>query len=170
MKIKDFKSWSAEKISQRIFYVLIALSVCVFGLFFLLGYDLPFEENPDFNAPLFTDALIGLMWLFFLMAVIIAVVSVVKGNRLAGRNDKMSNGIPVVKISRSVWLTTLLLLILTFLVGSSAPMLINGEEYNDWFWVKASDMFVLTSVIMLVLGIGAVLFGATRYIRKDRKK
>lgn len=170
MKIKDFKSWSAEKISQRIFYVLIALSVCVFGLFFLLGYDLPFEENPDFNAPLFTDALIGLMWLFFLVAVVVAVVSVVKGNRLAGRNDKMSNGIPAVKISRSVWFATLFLLVITFVAGSSAPMLINGEQYNDWFWVKASDMFVLTAVIMLVVGIGAVLFGATRYIRKDRGK
>ena len=170
MKIKDFKSWSAEKISQRIFYVLVALSVCVFGLFFLLGYDMPFEENPDFNAPLFTDALIGLMWLFFLLAAVVAVVSVVRGNRLAGKSGKMSNGIPEVRISRSVWLSTLLLLAVTFAVGSSAPMVVNGGLYNDWFWVKASDMFVLTSVIMLVAGVGAVLFGATRYIRKDRRK
>ena len=47
-----------------------------------------------------------------------------------------------------------------------APMLINGENYADWLWLKLSDMFVITSLLMLVAGIGAVCFGATRYIRK----
>ncbi len=42
---------SAENISQRIFYLLIGLAILVFGLFFLVGYDMPFDENPDFNAP-----------------------------------------------------------------------------------------------------------------------
>ena len=32
---------------------MIGLAVLVFGLFYLIGYDLPFDENPDFNAPLF---------------------------------------------------------------------------------------------------------------------
>ena len=39
-----------------------SLAVVVFALFFLVGYDMPFLENPDFNAPLFTDVLIILMW------------------------------------------------------------------------------------------------------------
>ena len=46
------KTKSAEKISQQVFYIMIGLAVLIFGLFFLVGYDLPFEENPDFNAPL----------------------------------------------------------------------------------------------------------------------
>lgn len=169
MKIKDIKSWSAEKISQRIFYLLIALSVFVFGLFFLLGYDMPFEENPDFNAPLFTDALIGLMWLLFLMAIAVVAVAVVKRNSFIGKEADRVNGIPATKIFRFTWLGTLVLLILTFVFGSSMPMLVNGEEYNDWFWLKTSDMLVFTSVVMLIVGVGVVLFGATRYIRKERK-
>ena len=169
MKIKDIRSWSAEKISQRIFYVLIALSVLVFGLFFLIGYDMPFDENPDFNAPLFTDVLIGLMWTFLLIAVVVAVVAVVKANRYAGKEAERSNGIPAGRIFRSTWLGTLLLLVLTFVCGSSAPMLINGETYGDWFWIKASDMFVLTSIALLAAGVAAVLYGATKYIRKEKK-
>ncbi len=169
MKIKGIRGWSAEKISQRVFYVLIALSVLVFGLFFLIGYDMPFDENPDFNAPLFTDVLIGLMWTFLLFAVVVAVYAVVKANRYAGKEADQSNGIPAAKIVRTTWLGTLLLLVLTFVCGSSAPMLINGEAYDDWFWVKASDMFVLSSVILLVVGVAAVLYGATKYIRKERK-
>ena len=57
---------SAEQISQKVFRLMIGLSVLVFGLFYLIGYDLPFDENPDFNAPLFTDVLIFLMWLFLI--------------------------------------------------------------------------------------------------------
>ena len=58
--------------------------------------------------------------------------------------------------------------VLTFLLGGSDPMLINGENYADWLWLKLSDMFVITSLLMLLAGIGAVCFGATRYIRKKQ--
>ena len=77
------------------------------------------------------------------------------------------NGIPVRRIFRITWIGTLAVLLLTFLLGGSAPMLINGENYADWLWLKLSDMFVITSLLMLVAGIGAVCFGATRYTRKN---
>lgn len=168
MKMKDLKGWQTEKISQRVFYVLIGLSVLVFGLFFLVGYSMPFEENPDFNAPLFTDVLLGLMWLLLLLALGLSVYSIVKGYRLSVREEKMRNGIPENKIFRFTWLFTLGLLVVTFLVGSSVPMLINGSEFGDWMWLKVSDMFVTTSILMLLAAFGAVIFGATRYIRKER--
>ena len=72
------------------------------------------------------------------------------------------------RIFRITWLGTLAILVLSFLLGSSDSMLINGENYADWIWLKLSDMFVITSLLMLVAGIGAVCFGATRYIRKKK--
>lgn len=50
-------------------------------------------------------------------------------------------------------------------------MQVNGNEYGDWLWLKLSDMFVFTSLLMLLGAIVAVLFGATRYVRKinDRR-
>ena len=77
-KFKVQSNKSSENISQRIFYLLIGLAVLVFGLFFLVGYDMPFVENPDFNAPLFTDVLIVLMWLFLIGGVGLAVYSMIK--------------------------------------------------------------------------------------------
>ena len=74
-KFKVQSNKSSENISQRIFYLLIGLAVLVFGLFFLVGYDMPFVENPDFNASLFTDVLIVLMWLFLIGGVGLAVYS-----------------------------------------------------------------------------------------------
>ena len=163
----DFRKKSAEKVSQQIFYIMIALAVIVFGLFFLVGYDMPFDENPDFNAPLFTDVLIGLMWLFLVGGVVLAIGSMIKDYRFS-KSDAVVNGVPVRRIFRFTWLGTLLVLVLTFLVGSSDPMLINGEHYADWIWLKLSDMFVITSILMLVAGVGAVIFGATRYVRKKK--
>lgn len=162
------KNKSAEQVSQRIFYILIALAVLVFGLFFLVGYDMPFEENPDFNAPLFTDVLIGLMWLFLVGGIGLAIYSMWKDYR-GSRSEAVVNGVPVRRIFRVTWIGLLALLVLTFALGSSAPMLINGENYADWLWLKLSDMFVITSLLMLLAGMGAVIFGATRYIRKVKK-
>ena len=162
------KNKSAEQVSQRIFYILIALAVLVFGLFFLVGYDMPFEENPNFNAPLFTDVLIGLMWLFLVGGIGLAIYSMWKDYR-GSRSEAVVNGVPVRRIFRVTWIGLLALLVLTFALGSSAPMLINGENYADWLWLKLSDMFVITSLLMLLAGMGAVIFGATRYIRKVKK-
>lgn len=169
MKMKDIKSWTTEKISQRVFYAIIILSVVVFGLFFLIGYDMPFDENPDFNAPLFTDVLMVLMWLLLIVTIALSLVAIIRTYKISWKSDAVVNGVPQCKIFRFTWIGTLLLLIVTFLIGSSVPMLINGEEYGDWLWLKVSDMLVTTSICMLIIGIGVVLFGATRYIRKERK-
>ena len=61
-------------------------------------------------------------------------------------------------------------LLFYLLLGGSAPMLINGENYADWLWLKLSDMFVITSLLMLVAGIGAVCFGATLYSEEKLKR
>ena len=166
-KFKVQSNKSAEQISQKVFRLMIGLAVLVFGLFYLIGYDLPFDENPDFNAPLFTDVLIILMWLFLIGGIGLAVYSMVKDYR-SSKSEAVVNGVPVRRIFRITWLTLLAVLVLTFLLGGSDPMLINGENYADWLWLKLSDMFVITSLLMLLAGIGAVCFGATRYIRKKQ--
>ena len=166
-KFKVQSNKSAEQISQKVFRLMIGLAVLVFGLFYLIGYDLPFDENPDFNAPLFTDVLIFLMWLFLIGGVGLAVYSMVKDYR-SSKSEAVVNGVPVRRIFRITWLTLLAVLVLTFLLGGSDPMLINGENYADWLWLKLSDMFVITSLLMLLAGIGTVCFGATRYIRKKQ--
>ena len=110
------KTKSAEKISQQVFYIMIGLAVLVFGLFFLVGYDLPFEENPDFNAPLFTDVLILLMWLFLIGGTGLAVFSMIRDYR-SSKSEAVVNGIPVRRIFRITWIGTLAVLLLTFFFG-----------------------------------------------------
>ena len=80
--------------------------------------------------------------------------------------ERVVNNIPVRKIGLAVAAGTALMLLLTFLLASSAPMRINGLNYTDTFWLKASGMFVSTSLAMIFVAIAAVVYGATKYIRK----
>lgn len=169
MKIKNLKSWSSEKLSQRLLYILTGVAAWVFAMFFLVGYDMPYIENPDFNAPLFTDALIVLMVVVMLLALAMAGFSAWHSHRMDSRQDAVVNGVPARKIARITWLSTGGLLLLGFAVGSSAPMWVNGSEFDSWFWLKLSDMFVVVSLVLLLAAIGVVLFGVTRYVRKERK-
>lgn len=166
--MKKLSDLSSERISQRVFYVLIGVAVVVFGLFYLVGYEMPFDDNPDFNAPLFTDAVIGLMCLLLVAAVGMGIYAMLRDYKLSARQESMVNGVPARKIFRLTWLSTLVVLVLSFVLASSAPMLVNGDNYADWLWLKVSDMFVVTSIVLLVAAIGAVIFGATRYIRKGK--
>ncbi|WP_077196672.1 hypothetical protein [Prevotella ihumii] len=160
---------STERISQRVLYALVAVIAVVFALFFLVGFDTPFAANPSFNAPLFTSALIVLMWGMLGVATLAAVVTLIKKARYSSQSEKMVNGIPTRRISLMVSLGTMLCLGLTLLLGSSAQMLINGVPFTDPFWLKTADMLVNTSLIMLLTAALAVAFGATRYHRKRKK-
>ena len=164
--MNKWKKWSAEKLSMRVFYVLAGLSIAVFAMYWFVGYERPFADNPNFNAPLFTDAVIVLGYLFIAIGAGIALWAVVRALRIRGKGESYNNNIPVKKISYSVSIGVLGLLLLTFFIGSSAEMLINGVWFTDHFWLKTSDMFIYTSLVLIVIAIGAVIYGATKYTRR----
>ena len=57
----DISKWGTAALSQTVFYVLIAIATLLFALFYMVGYNQPYDENPDINAPLFTGAVIWFM-------------------------------------------------------------------------------------------------------------
>jgi putative exporter of polyketide antibiotics len=168
MIFSKIKHWSTERISQCVLYVLVGLSALVFAAFYLIGYDTPFEEDPNFNAPLLTDVLLMFMFVLLILGIAVGIWAVVKSLRVHNSEDKLVNSVPATKISYSIAGFTFVLLIFTFVLGSSSTMLINGQKYTDAFWLKVSDMFVWSCLIMIVVAVAAVIFGFTRYYRKDR--
>ena len=169
MNLKNrFAKLAEERISQRVLYVLIGIVALVFVLFFSVGFYAPFAENPAFNAPLLTDALIVFMWILLGLTVLVMLLSVFHTVKIISVKQRVVNGIPTYKITIAVFGTTFLCLVLSFLFGSSESMVINGATYTDKFWLKASDMFVTSSLVLLLAAIGASVFGATRYYRKRK--
>lgn len=168
IKIKNFFKGSTERISQHIFYMLIGVITFVFMLFYLIGFDLPFEDDPNFNAPLFTDFVLYLMYLLTAGTIGIGLWSMWRSLKERGTDQRTDNNIPVKRISYSISIAIVVLLLITFIIGSSSEMMINGKIYKDVFWLKIADMFIWTIIILMITAIGAVIYGAKNYNRKDK--
>lgn len=168
MKIKDIRHWHSERISTFVLYGIVALTVLLFALFFLIGYNTPYEENPDMKAPLLTNVLMWFMYAMTAITVGFAIWSIVRGARTTDKTSATVNGVPAARIAGITAGVTAALLVVTFVTGSSAAMMINGHKYQEAFWLKLSDMFVNTSLLMLVIAFGVMIFGMTRYYRKEK--
>lgn len=170
ISINSMRQLSAEQISTRVLYVLLAVIVLLFGAFFLIGYDIPYDENPTFNAPVFTDAV--LVFIYMLVLATVAITSLAVYRSVKGR-DKTSDTVNNIPAAKIVWLTTGLTaasMLLTFLLGSSESVMVNGVEYSDVFWLKATDMFINTASILLFVAVCGVVFGLSGYNRKVNLK
>lgn len=155
-----------KKLPSRVLYVITGVIVVVFVLFWLVGFNRPYEDNGNFNAPLFTDVLMILTLLLTIGTFGVAAWSLVRSFRTTGGGERVVNNIPVRKIGMIVTGGTATLLVLTFLCGSTAPMRINGFPFTDTFWLRVSDMFVATSLLMIVAAVTVAIYGATKYIRR----
>ena len=103
-----------------------------------------------FISPLVADIMLWLMYIAVAVAIIVTIVSVVKTVRLRTKDDEVVNGVPRTRMAWVIVVTFLLCLVLTFLLGSSEPVRTNGELFTDAFWLKATDMFIYTSLILIV--------------------
>lgn len=157
---------TSEKVSTLALYLLVALTVVLFGAFFLIGYDTPYEDDPSFNAPVLTDAVLVFIYLLVFATLALTVASVIAGIKVRGKSQGVVNNIPSAKIT---WGTAALLaasMLVTFLSGSPDPVTVNGIKYADTFWLKATDMFINTSFVLLAVAVCGVVFGLSGYNRK----
>ena len=111
-----------------------------------------------FISPLIADIMLWLMYIAVAVAVIVTVVSMVRTVRLRTKDDEVVNGVPRTRMAWVVVVAFLLCLSLTFLLGSSEPVRTNGQLFTDTFWLKAADMFIYTSLILIIgCFVGVVL-------------
>ena len=145
---------------------LVAISAVVFIAFWSVGYDMPYEEDADFNAPLLTDMLLGFIYLLTVVAIGVTVYSIVHGIKTRGRQSLTENGVPAGRITIITWGVTFALLASTFALGSTDPIKVNGKDFCEGIWLRLSDMFIISSGVMILLAILAVAFGMSGYSRR----
>ena len=73
------------RLSRIILVVLVALTVVIFGLFWLVGFNMPFIDDPKFNAPLLTDVVIFFVYLMLFLAIAAIVLSMSGWARRMGK-------------------------------------------------------------------------------------
>ena len=94
--------------------------------------------------------MLWLMYIAIAVALIVTVVSMVQTVRLRTKDEEVVNGVPRTRMAWIVVVAFLLCLVLTFLLGSSEPVRTNGNLFTDAFWLKAADMFIYTSLILII--------------------
>ena len=154
---------STQRLSARILMVLVGIIAMVFCAFFLIGYDNPYEENPAFNAPRLTNLIIILSYLLIIGTLALTIFSLVMAYRNRNKSAAVVNNVPAARIAYIISGGVVALLILTFLFGSSVPMVINGEQYTQTLWLKTADMFIFTAIAMLIVAIAAVAYSSIKH-------
>lgn len=102
--------------------------------------------------------MLWLMYIAIVVAVIVTIVSMARTVRLRTKDEEVVNGVPRTRMAWIVIVAFLFCLVLTFLLGSSEPVKTNGELFTDTFWLKAADMFIYTSLILIIgCFVGVVL-------------
>ena len=99
---------------------------------------------------MFVDIIIILAYISIVTALAATMWAVYLTIRHSRHTDGSLHGIPVRRISICIAAAVLALLVITFALGSSAPLKVNGEQYTDVFWIKASNMLVISSVLLIV--------------------
>lgn len=166
----QFRRRSSERVSQRILYGMVGCTLVVFAVFFLIGYDTPYWKNESMNAPLLTDLVMGEVYVMVGLTTIMAIAAAIHSAKMRRESAAVINRIPARRISLSVSLLTIVVIVCGFLLSSTDPMTINGEKYTSWWGLKISGTLITTATVMLLAAIGASLFGATRYHRKGHQK
>ncbi len=154
----------ASKIASIAYFVLLALSVVVLVLFFCVGFG-NMESLPSgyYKSPQFTDLL--MYWMYALAAIcgVCTLVGAVtaKGGKIDSNMPKW--GVALAKVG--LWLF-LPVLVVTWFVGSTAPIMTGTGLYEDAFWLQATDAIIYTIYVLLIVTAIALVASLSGIFKK----
>ena len=122
----------------------------------------------DLSSPLFVELLLWTIYVLIAVAVGLTAWSLVRGVRLQGRGAVQSYGIPVGRIAWGVAALLVVVLGVTFALGSTEPLTVNGRTFADAFWLRTSDMLINTSFVLILIAVLGVLYGMSGLNRRQK--
>ena len=155
----------ASKIASIAYYVLLAISLVVFVLFFCVGFGREEAVASGFKkAPQFLSLL--MYWMYALVA--ICTVCTVAG-AVTAKGGKVDSNMPKwgeVLAQVGTWLFVPVLLI-TYLLGDGTPIRMGtGELYESTFWLVATDAMIYTIYVLVVVTILALAVSLSGILKK----
>lgn len=153
----SYKDSHTARLSMTVLYAIIAAVVMVFVLFFTVGYDLAFEEDADFNAPMFTDAVLTTLYLLTGATLMLVAGSAIRQLKHHNKSDDVVNNVPAKRIAIGSAILLVASMAVTFALASTSPIVTNGTAFADPFWLRTADMFVNTIILLVVVATGIVV-------------
>jgi choline-glycine betaine transporter len=155
----------ASKIASIAYYVLLAISLVVFVLFFCVGFGREEAVASGFKkAPQFLSLL--MYWMYALVA--ICTVCTVAG-AVTSKGGKVDSNMPKwgeVLAQVGTWLFVPVLLI-TWFMGDDTPIRMGtGELYESTFWLVATDAMIYTIYVLVVVTVLALAVSLSGILKK----
>ena len=155
----------ASKIASIAYYVLLAISLVVFVLFFCVGFGREEAVASGFKkAPQFLSLL--MYWMYALVA--ICTVCTVAG-AVTAKGGKVDSNMPKwgeVLAQVGTWLFVPVLLI-TWFMGDDTPIRMGtGELYESKFWLVATDAMIYTIYVLVVVTVLALAVSLSGILKK----
>ncbi len=148
-KIRKLSSWTLLIIS--------VITVIVVGMFFGGGVEDPAAENKNY---IYTELLLNWTYLvFFITIIALVVLGVWQYASVLRTNPKGA------LMSLVVLVLFALLLIITYSMGDGTPLTTlnaDSQTYNTSFWLKCTDMWIQSTIVLFVLIIVAICWGAVK--------
>lgn len=144
-----------EKISKYTLWAGMGISIVILILFYIIKFDQPFEENPDFTNPALTDVL--LIWTYFLVAaaIIVTVWSLIHGLTTKGTGTSKDTGLAA-HTSSIAWGLCAASLILGAIYGfmcKNDTMLINGKDWNVPSEIIITDTCMISILVLTIVTV-----------------
>ena len=108
------------------------------------------------------DIMLWLMYIAVAAAIVVTLWSVIKTLRMRTKDDEVINGVPQTRIAWTTAFCFVVCLAVTWLLGSSEPLTTNVTLFTSKFWLKAVDMFIYTSIILIIGCLAGVIVSRFR--------
>ncbi|MDD6210294.1 MAG: hypothetical protein PUB21_06780 [Bacteroidales bacterium] len=147
-----------RKISSLTLWVMMLISLAVFGLFYFGGV-VPGTETAETPVPEYTDLLLRwgyvILGITLVMTIAFAIVHLIKLFKDNFRSA-IGNLIAIVLFFA--------LFFIGYSMGSGTPLSIPGYDGadNTPFWLKITDMWLYTAYILLILIFAALVWGSIK--------
>ena len=147
------------KASYYVFYVLIALTLLVLGLFFGVGYTNPVGE---YNAPENTETLIYFLYIMFGLCVLVTVLGALAQFGTSLKDNPKGAMKSLLGLALFV-----VVLIIAYGMSSDAPlMMASGETFTDASLLKLSDMMLYSIYGLFTIAAIATILNLTGIFKK----
>ena len=107
------------------------------------------------------DIILWAVYLLIAAATIASVLSAIHGVRTQGRQVAASRLARRASVAAAILPVTVMAL--TYAAASTTPLTINGKAFTSTLWLRLTDMFIYTSVILIILCF--IIVVATKFRR-----
>lgn len=147
------------KVSYYVLYAIFAIIGIVLALFYGVGFDT--TNAAGLTEPQYTDAILYLKYALVAITVALAVLAGII-QFVASLKDNPKGAVKTV-----VALIALIAVVaISYGMGSAEPIMVNGEPYNDTFWLKITDMFIYSMYILGIVAAIATLINMTGIFKR----